>query len=171
MTVRYEDVVIRHLRLDDLEAIQALYARQTASSDDALSALRVTPKQHAWEMYRLRQQWIAEQRYIAYVACAPGEEGEHWLGYGAATLEYQAHLFKVEAVASLGELWVEPEYRRHGIGRALVSSILEAVTAHGISWVSVHLAGNAQEALPFFDKMQFRVGATELRLDLSVCAQ
>jgi len=56
-------------------------------------------------------------------------------------------------------------------GRALVSSILEAVAARGITWVSVHLAGNAQEALPFFDKLQFRVGATELRLNLSACAQ
>ncbi|MCL2325665.1 MAG: GNAT family N-acetyltransferase [Proteobacteria bacterium] len=171
MTVRYEDVVIRRLRLDDLEAIQALHARQAAASDDAFSELRVTPRQHAWEMYRLRQSWIADQRYIAYVACAPGEEGELLLGYGAAVIEYQAHLFKVEVTASLGELWVEPEHRRHGVGRALVSSILEAVAARGITWVSVHLAGNAQEALPFFDKLQFRVGATELRLNLSACAQ
>ena len=153
---------IRRMHIEELDAIQDLYAQQSAADADPLAKLRVNPKQHAWEMKRIRQQWLAAQKYLPYIACL----GDTIVGYAAATIERQAHLYEIETVANLGELWVLPDYRRRGIGRALVEELLRAIDQYGISWVSVHLP--CDDALQnFFAQFGFTPSAREMQLDLS----
>ena len=149
------DVTIRRIRIDDLDGVQALYAAQIAAETDPLGAIRVTAKQHAWEMRRLRQQWLAEQRYIAYVATVAGESGEQIVGYVAAVLQNQARLYEVEVLAAIGELWVLPEHRGRGIGTMLADYMLADIDNHGVEWVTVHLVGNPDGVEAFFEKIGF----------------
>ena len=112
----HREVIIRRMTIEELDDIQKLYAEQVASDGDPLAKLRVNPKQHAWEMRRIRQQWLASQKYLPYVAVAhPTEDTPdqppQLIGYAAAIIEQQAHLFEVETVANLGELWVTPSWR------------------------------------------------------------
>lgn len=164
MTTKIADICIRRMKLDDLDEVQALFAKQIDGTDDLMSALRISAKQHAWEMRRLRQQWLSEQRYQAFVATIKDAQGrEHILGYAAAVVEQQAHIFKVESLASLGELWVEPAHRRRGIGRALVSAVQEACLDLGIPFVNVHLSGANQAVQAFFVKLGYHLSAVEMR--------
>ena len=58
------EITIRRMHIEELDAIQDLYAQQSAADADPLAKLRVNPKQHAWEMKRIRQQWLAAQKYL-----------------------------------------------------------------------------------------------------------
>lgn len=166
--MNYDDVIIRRMRLDDLESVQAFCYEQLTQSGDAFNALRVSEKQYAWEMKRLRQDWLAQQRYFAHVALESDRKDAKMLGYGAAVVTNQAHFFQIEAIASLGELWVDPSYRRHGIGRTIVREIVRDVKSCGIAWMTAHLGGDERENAEFFRKCGFLDAATEYRLCVSV---
>ena len=166
------DVTIRRIRIDDLDAVQELYAAQVASETDPLSAIRVTAKQHAWEMRRLRQQWMVDQRYLSYVAtietkAEDGSTTESVVGYIAAVIQNQARLYEVEALADIGELWVLPEHRGRGIGTTLAEYLFEDINNHGIDWITVHLVGNPDGVAEFFQKIGFKTCAVEMRCRLS----
>ena len=45
------------------------------------------------------------------------------VGYATALIDTQARMFKVGTMASITELWVLPEYRKRGIGKALMEEI------------------------------------------------
>lgn len=160
-----DEIVIRRMHIEELDGIQTLYAQQAASDPDPLAKLRVNEKQHAREMKSIRGQWLAQQKYLPYVACA----GDEIVGYIAATIERQARLFEIETVANIGELWVLPEYRNRGIGRALAEELLRAADDCGISWICVHLP--CDEALKsFFAKFGFVQSACEMQLNLELCS-
>lgn len=157
-----DEITIRRMRIEELDQIQELYAQQAAADPDPLARLRVNAKQHAWEMKRIRQQWLTSQKYLPYVAVMDNTI----VGYAAATIERQAHLYDVETVANIGELWVLPDFRRRGIGRALVEELLRAVDQYGISWISLHLP--CDDLLrKFFEQFGFVQSACEMQLDLS----
>jgi len=164
--MNYDDVIIRRLRLDDLDAIQAFSCKQLAQSGDPFNALRVSERQYAWEMKRLRQSWLAEQRYFAYVALENDKPNAKILGYGAALISNQAHFFSVETIASLSELWVDPDFRCHGIGSTIVREILNDIKKCGIDWCTTHLGGNERLSAGFFQKCGFDEAACELRCSL-----
>ena len=166
------DVTIRRIRIDDLDGIQDLYAAQIAAETDPLSAIRVSPKQHAWEMRRLRQQLLVNQCYLAYVATIENKNTENpasevIVGYIAAVIQNRAGLYEVEAVADIGELWVLPEHRGRGIGTTLAEYLFEDINNHGIDWVTVHFVGNPEGVTEFFDKIGFKSCAVEMRCRLS----
>lgn len=162
------DITIRRMNMDDLNDIQALYAYQVEHDDNPLTALRISSKQHAWEMRRLRQQLMTEQRYIAYVAIQNGDENtDHkMVGYVAAILEQQAHLFDVDTVASIEELWVLEDCRNRGIGRALLEELLNDVYQTGIDWVTVHMPIEANDAQEFFKQFGFKQKNVEMQVKL-----
>ena len=160
---------VRRMHIDDLDEIQNLYAHQITADKDPLSKLRITPKQHQWEMRRIRQQWLTEQRYLAFVATVREDESqpEKFIGYIAALVEHQARLFDVETIASIGELWVLEEFRNRGVGQALTASLLDMIDQLGIEWVTINVAQDNQEVMDFFKKSGFSLCAVEMRRNLS----
>ncbi|MBR4984309.1 MAG: GNAT family N-acetyltransferase [Proteobacteria bacterium] len=165
-----DNITIRRLHIDELDDIQALYAEQIKCDDNPLTAIRIPPKQHAWEMRRLRQQLIASQRYIACLALDEHAESPRIVGYAAAILETQAHLFEVESYASLEELWVIPDYRGRGIGQALMETLFCALDDLGISWITTHFPESATEIHDFFKKIGFEQKTIEMQLHLKTDA-
>ena len=166
MTENIPEVSIRRISIDDLDVIQALYESQNEIDSDPLSALRVNNIRHAIEMKRIRQQWIIEQRYLAFVATIPNNGAEKCIGYIAALIESQASLFKVESYANIGELWILPDYRGHGIGKCLAEELLENIRNLGIEWVSVHLNTDNDIVENFLKKVGFKTCAIEMRRQL-----
>ena len=166
-----DNITIRRMRIDELDDIQALYAEQIKCDDNPLTAIRIPPKQHAWEMRRLRQQLITNQRYIACVALDEQTNVQNgapkFVGYVAAILETQAHLFEVESFASIEELWVLPDYRGRGIGQALMETLFCALDDLGISWVTTRFPESAKDIHEFFKKIGFEQKTLEMQLHIS----
>lgn len=155
-----EDIIIRRMRMDELDKIQALYALQTAADTDPLAKLRINGKQHEWEMRRIRQQWILDQKYVVFVASLSDEI----IGYVAAIIEQQAAIFDVRTFANIGEFWVLDAYRHRGIGCKLMEELLHDIDGLGIRWVSMQVPCD-DELHQFLEKFGFRTQARELRLD------
>lgn len=153
-------VTLRRLRIDDLDEIQSLCYQQMSLSGDPFNELRISERQYAWEMKRLRQELLTEQRYVAYVAL---DEEKHIIGFGSAVVTQQARFFSIETYATIGELFVVPEHRNHGVGRNIVEAITDDLRDCGIPWITVHLGGNEREASQFFAKVGFDEGAVEVR--------
>ena len=59
----------------------------------------------------------------------------------------------------LGDLYVSPEHRGKGIGRALVEAVAELADSRGAA--HVHLTANL-EALPFYERLPFEEGSRNL---------
>lgn len=162
-------VTIRRMKIEELDEIQSLYALQTEADDNPLTAIRINAKQHAWEMRRLRQQLITEQRYMAFVATIENEDhSETFVGYTAAIIEQQARLFAIENVASINELWVLPEHRSRGIGKALVEELFGAINDRGIEWITVHFPQKAEDAMTFFKKIGFEQKSVDMQIHLNI---
>ena len=163
-----QTITIRRMHIDDLDLIQQLYAEQESHNSDPITKIRINPRQHAWEMRRIRQKLLTEQRYLACVATIEDEVGhEKLIGYIAAIIEPQARIFAVETTASIGELWVLPDYRRRGIGKALTTELLDMINQLGIQWITVQLDFANEEVQAFFKNSGFTPAAIELRLQLS----
>ena len=160
------DIIIRRMRIEEIDEIQQLYAQQIQADDNPLTAIRITPKQHAWEMRRLRQQLITDQRYMPIVALLGEGKDAQIVGYTAAIIEHQASLFEVQMVASIDELWVVPEHRGRGIGSALMEELFEQIDALGIEWVKVQMPVNNEETRSFFDKIGFVQKTVEMQIHL-----
>ena len=166
---KHPDITIRRMKIEELDEIQALYEQQVHADDNPITAIRINAKQHAWEMRRLRQQLLTEQRYIAYVATKENEDkSETFVGYAAAIIESQARLFSVETVASVGELWILPEYRNRGIGRNIVDELFIAIRDRGIEWITVHFPQKADDVMAFFTKIGFEQKSVDMQIHLNI---
>jgi GNAT superfamily N-acetyltransferase len=67
---------------------------------------------------------------------------------GVALLAYRINVSAGERFASIEDLYVRPEVRRRGVGRALLEAANQRYTAHGISYVEVQIEDD--EAEPFY---------------------
>ena len=163
-----DTVTIRRIYIDDLDQIQHLYEHQIAADTDPFSQIQVSTKQLAFQMRKLRQQWLAEQRYFCFVATIPSpDQSEQLIGYIAAVLQTQASLFKIQSFASIGELWVEPEYRRRGIGEAMMKQLLNLIDQMGIEWITVQIPDGHEDVHDFFQKTGFSKSTIEMRCHLT----
>jgi ribosomal protein S18 acetylase RimI-like enzyme len=57
--------------------------------------------------------------------------------------------------ARLVSMWTAPTHRRLGIGQLLVNMILDWAGAHGVRILQLHVAGNNQSAISFYQRMGF----------------
>ena len=65
---------------------------------------------------------------------------------GVAILAYRLNVSAGGKFASIEDLYVRPEARRQGIGRALLEAMDERCTAYGISYVEVQVEEKEAEA-------------------------
>ncbi|MFA5623647.1 MAG: GNAT family N-acetyltransferase [Bradymonadales bacterium] len=149
----------RPLLLKDLDAVQQLYLQALDAARDALAKVRVNEKLFAHTMRQMRQELLAQQRYLAWVAEADGQI----LGYIAAVIETQASLFEVSRYANINEIFILPEYRRRGVGTGLVNCLQSQVDALGLEWLCVQFPKSAQGLENFFNKLTFESQAIEMR--------
>ena len=67
---------------------------------------------------------------------------------GVVVLAYRLNLSAGERFASVEDLYVRPEARGQGVGRALLEAVDELCTEHGISYVEVQVEEDKVE--PFY---------------------
>jgi GNAT superfamily N-acetyltransferase len=113
--------------------------------------------------------WRAD-RFREYLAVTmPGERRASWVAADADGGEIIgcATMLLMDDIAVL-ELVVQPKYRRHGAGRALLCAATRLATEQGFESIGVEVVG-ATPAVEFFESYGFRCAYVEVRnlLDLS----
>jgi ribosomal protein S18 acetylase RimI-like enzyme len=132
---------IRTAGPDDLPPLQMVYQRSSLSNQGDREALLKNP-----EYLELPGQAVLEGR--TRVAEHPN------LGIvGFATIDPQAD------AAELVDLFVDPDYMRQGVARALINDAVARLIDAGID--ALEVTAN-EHALPFYTTMGFEVVGTEL---------
>lgn len=139
---RVTDFVIRDAVLGDMGALQGVFRRASLSNDGDREVVLAHP-----EVLELADQAVREGRTRAAVAEGSIVGFASWLDAGEAV--------EVE------DLFVDPDWMRHGIGRALMMDLIAIARRRGTGLVEV--TAN-HHALPFYEKVGFAViGEVETR--------
>ena len=151
------NVLIRDAGPGDMTALRAVFRRSSLSNDGDRPNLLAHP-----EVLELPDRAVREGRTRAAVADGDIVGFASWLGAGDAV--------------EIEDLFVDPEWMRQGIGRALVLDLIAIACGRGIRRVEV--TAN-QHALAFYEKAGFvvyreeatRFGpAPRMRLDVTETA-
>jgi GNAT superfamily N-acetyltransferase len=76
---------------------------------------------------------------------------------GVAVLAYRLNVSAAGAFASVEDLYVVPDTRRRGVGRALLEAVRERCTARGVSYVEAQVED--EEAMAFYEALGYQPGA------------
>lgn len=113
-----DDVTVRRAERRDREAVQALWARLLA--EQAAADARFAPAEDAarrWE--NDFPHWVQSEGRRLVVA----EQGGAVVGFASASRWYAPPVYEPSAEVLLEELYVVPEARRRGVGRALWEAV------------------------------------------------
>jgi len=144
------DVIVRGLRPEDFDAVVALDARNTGRRRE--------------EYFKVKLSQNLKETGIK-VSLAAEIEGI-FVGFLLARV-YYGEFGSLEAVAVLDTLDVHPDFRRRGVGSALVDQLRVNLAGLGVDRLRTEVDWNDLELIGFFHRKGFRPAA-RLCLDFDV---
>lgn len=146
-----EQVVVRRLRPEDLEAVIALDARIT--------------KRRRSEYFKLKLRQNLEESGIVISLAA--ELDGIFSGFLLARV-YYGEFGLMEPVAVLDTIGVHPDFQRHGVGAALLDQVRTDLAGLGVPRLQTEVSWDDPGLLTFFRHQGFRPAARFcLELDLT----
>jgi ribosomal protein S18 acetylase RimI-like enzyme len=144
---------IRPARAEDLPAVSRLAAQLVRLHHryDPPRFLLVEPVEDGYQWFFSRE--VTRKDAIILVA---EDEAAHIIGYAYGTLEDRDWNDLLDACGKLNDLFVDPDARRHGVGRALVTEMFAALKARGAPRVVLLSAWKNPDAHAFFESLGFR---------------
>ena len=149
-SLKGEDVVVRDLRKDDLEAVIRLDAKNTGRRREEYFKVKL-------------QQHLAETGVKVSLAA---ELDDCFCGFLLARV-YYGEFGMLEPTAVLDTFGVHPDFRRRGVGAALMRQLRMQLTALGVARLQTEVDWVNQELVAFFQSEGFRP-APRLCLDLDL---
>lgn len=100
---------------------------------------------------------------VFLVADATEEGGELRLaGFCVGTVEQNIPIYRTDRFGFVHDLWVEPAFRRHGVGRGLAEGALEMFARIGVRQVRLETAAGNEGARAVFASCGFRVATVDM---------
>ena len=155
-------VITRLANTGDFEAVFPMLRRH-----------RVARQQLDAGLYGLRPD--AERRFLRWAGevgedprsmLLVAEEQGRLIGFVYAVTERDLPIYLCEEFAVIREWWVEPAFRRRGVGRALIDRTVEELEAVGVCQLRVRTAAGDADARGLLRSCGFRVGTCEMVKDL-----
>lgn len=145
-------VTVRRARLTDAEDIRAIYNREVTESTSVFDMIPRTADQ--------QRQWLAEREgaYAALVATQEGPDGPEIVGF-ASLSPYRSRPAYSTTVEN--SIYVRRDRHRQGIGRALLSELLELARAHGFHAVIARVVDANAGSIALHRACGFTVVGTE----------
>jgi GNAT superfamily N-acetyltransferase len=145
--------------LKDLEKIyylNAMLARYESRFNDKLNYK--VPKAEFMKAYTEK---LAMQKSTFFIA----EKGDEIIGYVFGWIELSSYVFKYEDKGIIAECFVREEYRKQGIGKALVKNMFTWFENHNISWIKVDVLA-LNKAKEFWRHMGFKDFTVSMSMNL-----
>jgi ribosomal protein S18 acetylase RimI-like enzyme len=115
---------------------------------------------------RLFQLWLGPATEDPRAILILAEQDKRIIGYLAAMVESDLPIFVNDEYAVIKGMWVEPEARRHGVGKALVKRACEEYVAMGVPQLRIRTATDNEAGRRMLQSCGFRVATIDLMIEL-----
>ena len=95
------------------------------------------------------------------------EEEGRIVGFLYATIEKDLPIYLHDEFALVREWWVEPAFRRRGVGKSLIARAAAELARVGIQQLRIRTATGDNEVRALLHRCGFRAGACELVKELN----
>jgi ribosomal protein S18 acetylase RimI-like enzyme len=139
-------------RIPQLQPLwEALHHHHAAIAPHLRALGPMRSPQESWLVRRgLYEEWLAEPDAFVLVAEAGGEP----VGYALVHMRAPDETWATgDRIAELESLAVLPEYRRLGVGRALVDAVFEHLRALDVSHWGVGVMSSNADAIRFYERL------------------
>jgi len=94
------------------------------------------------------------------------EEDGRVIGYLLATIERDLPIYVCEEYGIVREWWVEPAFRRRGVGKALIDRAATDLASAGIPQLRIRTAAPDADVRSVLERCGFRPAASEMVKEL-----
>jgi phosphinothricin acetyltransferase len=141
-------VSLRPARLDDAEAIRQIYNAEVTTSTVTFD---IVPRSLDEQRRYLSERSGAHAVIVAV-------DGGEVVGYGALS---QWRSKPAYATSVEDSVYVHPRHQGRGIGRTLLTELVDVATAHGFHAVFARIVGGHEASIRLHEAMGFEVVGTE----------
>ncbi len=145
------DFTIRPGRKDDAAEAARLWM-QSAEEHTAHDRVYETAPGAEKTMRR----FLADVANSGYSFLFVAAEGDRTVGFISGELRQGSPTFLPKTWASVDDVFVEPEYRNRGMGRALLQSVKAWAQERGADGISLQVAAANSRGRKFYEKLGFR---------------
>ena len=155
-------MITRRGTAEDIPAVLPLVAR-TIAFHEVLDPARFGAVPEAYKRY---EGWMARAAGSADGVFYVAEEAGQVVGFLLGQVQEEYAMYRTGRYGMVHDLWVEPEQRRRGIARALVTAALDQFRQAGLSQARLDSATNNAAAQRLFAQCGFRPSVTEMLAEL-----
>lgn len=115
------------------------------------------------------EKWLASQannRQSVFLVAEDESKPKRLVGFLIATVEREIPIYSLTEFGFIHDLWVEPEYRRAGIARQMVTLSIERFKQLGVKQIRLDTANANEAARKLFADCGFRISTIEMLVEL-----
>ncbi len=146
----------------DIEAVLALVAKTIAFHEE-LDEARFGAVPNAHVRYA---EWFRRLSDTGQGVFLVAEEDGRIGGFAFGAIQEEYKMYRLNRYGMLHDLWVEPQHRRQGMGRALVEAALDRFRQAGVPQVRLDSAAGNGAAQRLFASAGFRPSIVEMLAEL-----
>jgi ribosomal protein S18 acetylase RimI-like enzyme len=153
-------MLIRSATSEDVEAVLPMVAAICAFHE------RLDPAKYGFLPH-------PEQRYRGWLTSRAGDPRSVFLvaqpdtpnrlaGFLVATIEREIPIYRLDEFGFIHDVWVEPEFRKQGVGKALAESAVSRFRQLGVRQIRLDTAAENEPARRLFASAGFRPSVVEM---------
>jgi ribosomal protein S18 acetylase RimI-like enzyme len=153
-------MLIRRATPEDVEAVLPMVA-QICAFHEKLDPAKYGFLPHPENRYR---GWLAnragDSRGVFLVA--QPDSSDRLAGFLVATIEREIPIYRLDEFGFIHDVWVEPEFRKQGVGKALTESAVSRFGQLGVTQIRLDTAAANEPARRLFASVGFRPSVIEM---------
>ncbi|MEE2786162.1 MAG: GNAT family N-acetyltransferase [Myxococcota bacterium] len=148
-----DSILVREASAHDLESISGLW-RALIAHHEPLNPRLYGLEAHSEVTY---QALVRRQLRDAHGMVIVAVDGQRIVGYLMGAEGYRSPVYTRRRVGMIYDMFVDPDYRRHGVGRRLVEAAVTTFRAAGLEDIQVNYDPTNEAARAFWSALGFGV--------------
>jgi GNAT superfamily N-acetyltransferase len=145
------DFIIRPGRREDVEEATQLWMRSAQEHTEHDQIYATAPGAE-----RVMRRFLADLTASSHTFLFVAESGGQTVGFISGELREGSPTFRQRTWASVDDVFVEPDSRNLGIGRALIQSVEAWAKERGANGISLQVAAANRRGRKFYEELGFR---------------